>query len=106
MEIKYKQTKSNGDATSSYDVITEYPISFKDFYKALLESDDSFRIVLHAMNDNYGGWCYNSVEISYQKTEDTEMLERYMKETVVDCWANSGWGQTTYFMTFADQEVK
>jgi len=105
MEIKYERIKDNSDATSNYDVIVKYPISFAEFYRVILENDDSFRIVLHATNDTYGGWCYNKVEISHNETEDVEMFDRYMKETVVDCWANGGWGQMTYFMTFAEQEV-
>jgi len=109
MQIDFVKTQENGDATCNYDVKTCYPVSFKDFLLALVERDKrEFRITIHATNDGIGHWMDAAMEL-YRDSDDDHWYLDYgihwyvrMKNFLVEsCWANGGYGQMAYTVTFA-----
>ena len=114
-KYELKATKQNGDATYNYDVIADYPIPFDEFWRNVVKIDGSWRVVFHCKNKYgklYGDiWCGDDVELLYTKGNtyldneaDRPLWENMKKETVVDCWANGGWGQMTYYVTFKEEK--
>lgn len=111
MSYRYKQTSANGDDTFNYDIIGKFPVKFIDFFKWVLENEDSFRIEFGATNRCYGGWLGNRLEISknresgdcyWVKKEPDNWFEEIAHKNITKCWANGGWGQMIYFCTFEE----
>lgn len=109
-EYELKATRQNGDATYNYDVIADYPIPFDEFWRNVLHNNDNFRVMFSSTNARYGGWL-NSVEFvkhkgEYYFTDDDEskkdLWRMFKEEIVVACWANGGWGQMSYIVTFKE----
>lgn len=113
MELNYthKETRANSDATCNYDIIGSFPVKFINFFKWVLKNDDSFRIEFGATNKCYGGWLGNRIEMHknreddawhFVKQEPENWFDELANRNVIDCWANGGWGQMTYFCTFEE----
>ncbi len=111
MSYKYQKTSDNGDATCSYNLIGKFPVKFIDFFKWVLKTEKSFRVVFHATNEYYGGWLGNSLEVRKTTDEDgwyfakikpMDWFEEVSQKNVTACWANGGYGQMTYFCTFEE----
>lgn len=109
-----KATRLCGDATYDYDVIADYPSPFDEFWRNVVKIDGSWRVVFRCINKYgkiYDGerWVGDSVELCCIKgntyldnEEDRELWENMKKEIVVDCWANGGYGQMGYYVTFKE----
>lgn len=102
MKYKHIRTKENGDATSNYDIVGEFPIRLLDFMLAITEDSNSFRIEFHDAKN----WTTSKVEVKERDgewyiTEETlnDFMKRYKDKMVVKCWANGGYGQMSYFCT-------
>lgn len=107
MEYKYIETRANGDATSNYDIVGKFPVKFIDFFKWVLNNTNSFRVDFAAINDCYGGWLGNRIEVEkhqdewyWTKQEPEDWFDEIANKNITKCWANGGWGQMTYFCTF------
>lgn len=103
---KHVRTKENGDATANYDIVGEYPIKFIDFIRAISASDsNSFRIVFYD-TDN---WTTNKCEIAkrngewYITLQNSNFIDKYKNKNVIECRANGGYGQMSYFCTFEEE---
>ena len=113
MRYSYEKTRENGDATSNYNIVGEFPIKFSEFFRAILETDNSFKIEFGASNNCFGGWLGNRLRVRKDtKTgtcywEDQQPHNWYdeIKDLMITgCWANGGWGQMLYIVTFEDQK--
>lgn len=111
MNYKYIKTRENGDATSNYDIVGKFPVKFRDFFKWVLENEDSFRVEFAATNKCYGGWLGNRLEVQkddgnlwyWTKQEPENWFDGIANKSITKCWANGGWGQMTYFCTFDEE---
>jgi hypothetical protein len=111
MPYTFKHIKDNGDATSSYDVIGNFPVEFDAFMREIISSERSFRIDFRSTNECYGGFFGKSFEIHKQResqewhftnNESKEWYDEISSLRVVSAWANGGWGQMTYIVTFEE----
>jgi len=109
MDYKYNKTQENGDATSNYDLVGEFPVKFIDFFKWVLKNEDSFRVEFVATNKCYGGWIGNRLEVKkddgnwyWTERKPENWFDEIANKNIIKCWANGGWGQITYFCTFED----
>lgn len=109
MNYKYKKTRENGDATSNYDLIGEFPVKFVDFFRWVLLNDDSFRIQFRASNKCYGGWPGNIMEVLkhkekwyWERLEPEDWFNEIRDKNITKCWASGGWGQMSYICTFEE----
>ena len=104
--FKYTKTRDNGDATSNYNLSGPFPIPFKDFVTTILNQENSFRVQFWETKN----WvdtdleCYKKDDGKWYITK--EEPENWFKENanrnVIKSWANGGWGQMTYFITFEE----
>lgn len=113
MDYKHKETRANSDDTYNYDIIGEFPVTFREFSKRILADANSFRVQFAATNKCYGGWLGNRLEVHKPRGADTWYLtkqepENWLNEiankNIIKCWANGGWGQMTYFVTFEEED--
>lgn len=111
MKYTYEKTRENGDATSNYNLKGEFPVKFSDFFKEILKNEKSFRIEFGASNEKYGGWLGNRLEVHkdektqrcfWKRQEPENWYEEIKDLTITKCWANGGWGQMLYIVTFND----
>ena len=109
MSYKYKKIKENGDATSSYSLIGKFPVPFKEFFKWVLKTENSFNIEFGAANECYGGWLGNRLEVHKDQNSGKCYWERQKPENwfdeiadinITSVWANGGWGEMLYVCTF------
>ena len=114
MRLKYNRTRENSDATTSYDVEGDFPMRFEDLFNYMLENDNSFRIEFGSSNEKFGGWLGNRIEVSKNtNTKECRVVKRKPEdwyETIKDlpvtkCWANGGWGQMLYIVTFDEESL-
>lgn len=112
MKYEYIKTQENGDATCNYTIKADYPILFEEFFKNIINNTNDFRVKFCSQNESYGGWWQNSIELNkhddgkwyYEESKD-ELWQKYKQEKVAKCWCNGGWGQTTYFLSFAEPTI-
>lgn len=108
---KYEHLHDCGDATSEYRLVGKFPVAFREFFKWVLESEDSFRVEFAATNRCYGGWLGNRIEVckprgetlwhwSLQKPDG--WFDEVADKKITQCRASGGWGQMTYFCTFEE----
>lgn len=103
-----KVTGENGDATYNYDVIADYPILFDEFWRVVLHNNDNYRVSFSSTNMRYGGWLKFVKFVKrqgvyyFEDESNKELWEKFKKETVVNCRANGGWGQISYYVTFKE----
>lgn len=109
MNFKYNRTRDNSDATSNYDITGDFPVSFINFFKWVLGNEDSFSVEFGATNKCYGGWLGNRIEVKkndgnwyFVRQKPESWFDEIATKNVIDCWANGGWGQMTYFCTFEE----
>lgn len=110
MNYKYIKTQDNGDATSNYNIVGKYPITFCEFARWVLENENSFRVNFRATNECYGGWLGNKLEVEkhtngkwyWTKQEPENWFNEIANKNITKCWANGGWGQMSYFCTFEE----
>lgn len=111
MNYRYEKTRDNGDATSNYNIVGDFPVKFIDFVNWVLENDKSFRIEFGASNKCYGGWIGNRLELHKPRDKDDwyitkEEPEKWLNEiynkNITGCWVNGGWGQMLYVCTFEE----
>ena len=109
MVYTYKRTRENGDATSNYEIIGEFPVTFIDFFKWVLENDNSFRITFSATNECYGGCFGNTLTAHnkdgrwyWEKKDPDYWFDEICRDKITGCWANGGYGQMTYYCTFEE----
>ena len=105
-----KPISENSDATTTYDIIYNYPIKFEDLFMDVLEKDKSFNIEFRIRNEEFEEYCFgNEVSTSQDmKTKERFFANRDSKHLynnikgilVKECWANGGWGRMTYYVTF------
>lgn len=110
MDYKYNKTQDNGDATSNYDIVGEFPVKFIDFFKWVLNNTNSFRVEFGSTNECYGGWLGNRLEVEdggdywyWTKQKPEDWFDEIANKNITKCWANGGWGQMTYFCTFEEE---
>lgn len=109
-EYKYEATSYNGDATTSYNVLGNFPVTFKEFFKWVLEKENSFRISFRASNKEHGGWIGNRLEVHkdtdnnkcYWTQEPENWFDEIKDKNITSVWANGGWGQMLYIVTFEE----
>ena len=115
MSYKYEKTQENGDATSNYNIVGQFPVPFREFFKWVLDNEDSFRIEFGASNKLYGGWLGNRLEIAkdtdsgkcyWQKREPENWFDEIADINITSVWANGGWGQMLYICTFDVEEQR
>ena len=113
MKFEYKKTSENSDATSNYDIVGEYPVSFREFFEWILQNDMSFRIKFGASNECFGGWLGNHFEVERVcgipcvTTQDPpKWFDEIADMKVTECWANGGYGQMSYICTFDEESKK
>lgn len=111
MNYKYQKTQENGDATANYNLVGVFPVKFLDFFKWILNNENSFRIEFCATNECYGGWLGNKLEIKkdlnsgecyWTKQKPNNWFDEISNKKITKCFANGGWGQMTYFCTFEE----
>lgn len=113
MNIKYRlsKTRANSDATSDYKVVGKFPVKLVDFLKWILESDNSFNIQIVSTNTCYGAHLELEMHKSvhddknnwhWVKKRPEWWFEDMAYSNVVECRANGGYGQMTYFCTFEE----
>lgn len=111
MNYKYIQTRANSDDTWNWDVVGEFPVKFVDFFKWVLNNEDSFRVEFAATNKCYGGWLGNRLEVYkprdtedwyWVKKEPENWFDEIANKYIIKCDANGGWGQMTYYCTFEE----
>ena len=107
--LKHKQ--DNGDATSNYDVIGNFPVEFDAFMREIISSERSYAIEFRSSSKCYGGFFGKRLKIYkqqesqkcyYTNNESKEWYEEISSLRVVSAWANGGWGQMTYIVTFEE----
>ncbi len=112
MPYTLKHIKDNGDATSNYNVIGNFPVEFDTFMKEIISSERSFRIDFRSTNDCFGGFFGKKLEVNKQQesqksyfadNESKEWYEEIAPLSVASAWANGGWGQMTYIVTFEER---
>lgn len=112
-DYRYEKTRENGDATSNYNLIGEFPVPFKEFFKWVLETEDSFRIEFKASNKCYGGWFGNKLEVYkdnktgkcyWEKQKPENWFDEIADINITSVWVNGGWGQISYICTFDVEE--
>lgn len=105
-KFKYEKIRENGDATANYNLSGPFPIPFKDFVIAILNQESSFRVQFWESKS----WVDTDLEC-YKKDDGkwyitNEKPENWFKDNanrlVIKSWANGGWGQMTYFITFEE----
>lgn len=109
MNYTYDKKGENGDATADYELVGQFPVKFIDFMKNILKNEDSFRVQFGSMNEKFGGWLGNRLEFYKYGSEwyvTNQEPEKWFNEIrdlqVISCWCNGGWGQISYFCTFAE----
>lgn len=108
---QYEKLRDNGDATSDYKILGNFPITFREFFEWVLEHESSFRVEFAATNQCYGGWLGNRLEVQKPRNE-TSWYWKFQKpygwfddiadKKITQCRANGGWGQMTYYCTFEE----
>ena len=111
MNFKYEEVRHNGDATTNYNITGDFPITFREFFKWVLDKEISFRIEFSASNKCYGGWLLgNRLEVSkhddgkcyWTKQKPEKWFDEIADKKITACWANGGWGQMLYIVTFEE----
>lgn len=102
--FKYIKTQENGDATSNYHLEGPFPIPFKDFVTAILNQEDSFHVQFWESKSMDGTdlECYKKDDGKWYitKEEPKNWFKENANRKIVKSWANGGWGQMIYFITF------
>ena len=111
MGYKYEAISENSDATTSYNILGNFPVKFETFFREILKNSNSFRIAFGASNEEFGGWLGNRLEVSkdlktnrcYWSRQNPDGWYEQIKDLeITKCWANGGWGQMSYIVTFAE----
>lgn len=110
---KYEKTQENGDATSNYRLVGEFPVCFRDFFTWILENEHSFRVTFRSLNECFGGWLGNKLVAHKDRDNDKWYWENREPENwfdiiadlnVISVKANGGWGQMIYYCEFEIEE--
>ena len=106
MEFRLVKTQENGDATCNYDVILPQPVPLKDLLMSLIHHDEReffIRIDLWPFDHS----ASHGMELHRHKEDNSWYIESgvewylKMKNCLVEsCWANGGYGQMGYHLTF------
>ena len=111
MNYRLKECRKCGDATSVYHVIGEFPISLEIFLHEVVLSEIFFGFQFVSTNTPYFD-ADNAIEVikeretgrcCFANIKSKNTYEKIKDLLVVKCWANGGWGQITYFVTFDDR---
>jgi len=112
MNFRYHKLRDNSDATTSYDLVGDFPVKFDDLLNYICKIENSFLIEFCSSNKKYGGWLGNRIEIR-KNTETGEWrivnqspsnwYESIKNLPVIKCWVNGGWGQIMYVVTFDEE---
>lgn len=110
MKFVLTETQRNSDDSFNYDVTGDFPVSFRDFSKWVLDNENSFRVDFQIVNKCYGGLFRNYIEFEREKNNREWHLTKYKlfneieDKQIVKCFANGGWGQMSYFCTLEESE--
>lgn len=115
MKFTFTKIQNNSDDTFNYNVPGDFPISFREFLKWILENEDDFRVDFQVTNKCYCGWLTNCLELERErnskewritKNKPENLFSEIEDKKIVKCSANGGWGQMSYFCTLEESEVK
>ena len=105
-KYKYEKICDCGDATSNYTIRGDFPVSFEQFVKTILNQETSFRVEFMDKDR------WPSVFVEVEKQEGVWFITKQKpakwyndnrdKLMVTSCTANGGWGQMTYFMSLEE----
>lgn len=113
MKFKLIETQRNSDDTFSYNVTGDFPVSFREFLKWILDNENDFRVDFQVTNKCYGGWFTNCLELERErnsrewrmtKNEPENFFSEIENKQIVKCGANGDWGQMTYFCTLEESK--
>ena len=108
--ITHRRIEDNGDATTTYDIEINTAISFEDLFNHVMSNEKFFSIDFYIENKEFETYCFgNKVVVGkdrksnerYFCDRDSKHLYNNIKKFLIKkCWANGGYGQIKYFVTF------
>ena len=103
-KYSYIKIRDNGDATSNYILSGNFPVTFRDFVTSILAQTNSFMVEITDNNN----WLDTRIEFKKDSDDKWNIIKCtpdgwFTNDTdrkVISCWANGGYGQMLYFVTF------